>query len=156
MPVLFLSGEQDELIPPHMMSTLFAACSSEIKGIERFPQGVPSPPLDSLLPITIGTPVQTATSAPNPTPPHSVPPPGKHNSTWQSSFYYQSIIHFLNHAVPFGHERAPSFDAGENGQLRHTPPDHGHVRHESSGSASTSSSGEDLSIVVHSDRHEAV
>lgn len=39
LPVLFLSGMQDELVPPSMMQTLIDACSSQNKAVVRFENG---------------------------------------------------------------------------------------------------------------------
>ena len=39
MPVLFLSGAADQLIPQSMMTELFNATSSEIKQLARFDGG---------------------------------------------------------------------------------------------------------------------
>jgi abhydrolase domain-containing protein 13 len=39
LPVLFLSGQKDEIVPPFMMASLFEKCSSEKKRIEYFSDG---------------------------------------------------------------------------------------------------------------------
>ena len=39
VPVLFLSGRQDELVPPAHMDALHAACNSTTKRFQRFAQG---------------------------------------------------------------------------------------------------------------------
>mmetsp|Transcript_32661 Transcript_32661/g.128313 ORF Transcript_32661/g.128313 Transcript_32661/m.128313 type:complete len:302 (+) Transcript_32661:1085-1990(+) len=39
LPLLFLSGEEDEFVPPNMMSELFEASASEQKKLVRFPGG---------------------------------------------------------------------------------------------------------------------
>ena len=39
IPVLFLSGSQDQLIPPKMMTELFNACGAEHKRMAKFPNG---------------------------------------------------------------------------------------------------------------------
>lgn len=39
MPVLFLSGLVDELVPPWMMQALYDSCSSSKKVIHKFPDG---------------------------------------------------------------------------------------------------------------------
>jgi len=36
LPVLFLSGKQDELIPPVHVKTLFRECSSQVKELKEF------------------------------------------------------------------------------------------------------------------------
>lgn len=39
MPVLFLSGTADHLVPPAMMAELYRACGSERKHLAKFPGG---------------------------------------------------------------------------------------------------------------------
>ena len=39
VPILFLSGLNDQLVPSKMMTELFNSCGSEFKRIARFPGG---------------------------------------------------------------------------------------------------------------------
>lgn len=39
VPVLFVSGQADNLVPPKMMSELFNSCGSEVKRMAKFPGG---------------------------------------------------------------------------------------------------------------------
>lgn len=38
-PILFLSGQQDELVPPRMMRALYEAAGSAVKYLRTFPSG---------------------------------------------------------------------------------------------------------------------
>ena len=39
MPILFLSGLQDEIVPPGHMKTLYEACQAKVKVWRDFPDG---------------------------------------------------------------------------------------------------------------------